>query len=121
LIDELLKFRDVGVLMFDVAHGAKTHLGPEGSDRLARTSGAKILLAYHYGTFEALEKGGTWEKALDSDPGESLPFVNDMNARFAVMDPGQILRLPLAADLASGQCLDSKRPRKRALRTTAGQ
>jgi hypothetical protein len=61
------------------------------------TSGAKILLAYHYGTFEAPEKGGTWEKALDSDPDESLPFVEAVQARFAVLDPGQILRLPLGA------------------------
>ncbi len=102
LIDELLGFRDVDVLMFDVAQGAKAHLGPEGSACLARTSGAKILLAYHYGTFEAPEKGGTWERALDSDPDESWPFIKDLQARFAVLDPGPILLLPLAADLACG-------------------
>ncbi len=101
LIDELLEFRDVDVLLFDVAHGAKTHLGPEGSARLAQTSGAKVLLAYHYGTFEAPQKGGTWEKALDSSPDGCTPFVKDVQARFAVMDPGEILRLPLAGGLAS--------------------
>jgi L-ascorbate metabolism protein UlaG (beta-lactamase superfamily) len=101
LIDELLEIRDVDVLMFDVACGAKTHLGPAGSARLGRTSGARILLAYHYGTFEAPQKGGTWAKALDSSVDESTPFIKDMQAKFAVMDPGEILRLPLAADPAS--------------------
>jgi L-ascorbate metabolism protein UlaG (beta-lactamase superfamily) len=95
LIDELKTFRDVDVLLFDVAYQVPTHLGPDGSAELAKTCGAKVLLAYHYGTMEAPEKGGGYERALQSDPGDSLPFVRDLDAVFLTPGPGEVLTLPL--------------------------
>ena len=95
LIDELLEVRDVDVLLFDVAYNVPTHLGPDGSAALARSSGAKVLLAYHYGTMEAPERGGTYERALESDPDASRPFLKDLDAPFLTPSPGEVLTLPL--------------------------
>jgi L-ascorbate metabolism protein UlaG (beta-lactamase superfamily) len=94
LIPELLEVRDVDVLLWDVAYQVHTHLGPEGSAQLAKTCGAKVLLAYHYGTFQAPEPG-EYYRALQSDPQASLAFTSDLAARFLVLDPGQTLHLPI--------------------------
>ena len=94
LIDELLEFRDVDVLLWDVTLDIPAHLCPPGSAALAKSSGAKALLAYHYGTMEAPEKGGSYQRALESDPAASLPFVKDLSAPFLRLDPGEPLRLP---------------------------
>jgi hypothetical protein len=94
LIDELLEVRDVDVLLLDVAYQVHTHLGPDGSAKLAETSGAKVIVAYHYGTFEAPE-GGSYRRALESDPEQSLPFVRDLSAPFLILNPGEPLHLPL--------------------------
>lgn len=93
LIDELLTFRDVDVLLWDVSYNVNAHLCPPGSAAIARTSGAKVLLAYHYGTMEAPEDGG-YRRALESDPEDSLPYLKDLKGRFLILNPGEILHLP---------------------------
>jgi L-ascorbate metabolism protein UlaG (beta-lactamase superfamily) len=91
LIDELLEVRGVDVLFFDVA-AVDAHLGPVGSARLAETSGAKVMIAYHYGTFDL--PPGTFGGC---DPEDSLPHVKGLAARFLQLDPGEPFRLPLEA------------------------
>ncbi|MFH0910202.1 MAG: MBL fold metallo-hydrolase [Planctomycetota bacterium] len=89
LIDELLSVRGVDVFFFDVAP-ARAHLGPEGSAALAKSSGAKKLIAYHYGTFDL--PGQAW---ASSDPEDSLSHLEGLLDRFVILQPGEILRLPL--------------------------
>ena len=90
LIDELLTIRDVDVLFFDVA-AVDAHLGPEGSARLAATSGARLLIAYHYGTFD-LPPGDYGS----CDPDNALPYLRTVRATYLQPDPGQIIKLPKA-------------------------
>ena len=92
LIPELLEFRNVDVLFFDIFGGEETaHLGTKGSARLAETSGAKIMVAFHYGTFDlpAGSYGGC-------DPNDSLPYVKGLSGVFLQPTPGEILELPMA-------------------------
>ena len=89
LIPELEEIKDVDILFFDVA-AVDSHLGPEGSARLAETSGAKAMIAYHYGTFD-LPPGSYG----GCDPDDSLPYVKDLKAAFLKPDPGEILTLPI--------------------------
>jgi len=89
LIDELLSIQNVDVLFFDVA-AVRSHLGPEGSARLAITSGASVMVAYHYGTF-VLPPGSYG----NCDPADALPFVEGLSAEFLMLNPGETLRLPL--------------------------
>ena len=89
LIDELLEVSDVDVFFFDVA-AVDAHLGPAGSARLAETSGAEIMIAYHYGTFDL--PPGTFGSC---DPEDALPYVKGLTARFLRPNPGEALRLPL--------------------------
>jgi len=88
LIAELEEIKDVDILFFDVAD-VDSHLGPRGSARLAATSGAKALIAYHYGTFDlpAGSYGGC-------DPDDALPYVKTLRGVFLKPDPGEIIRLP---------------------------
>ncbi len=88
LIPELEKIKDVDILFFDVA-AVDSHLGPEGSARIAVTSGAKAMIAYHYGTFD-LPPGSYG----GCDPDDSLPYVKNIKADFLRPDPGEIIRLP---------------------------
>ena len=89
LSPELEEIKNVDILFFDVA-AVDSHLGPEGSARLAKTSGAKAMIAYHYGTFD-LPPGSYG----GCDPDDSLPYVKDLKAVFLKPDPGEILKLPL--------------------------
>lgn len=89
LIDELQAVRDVDVLFFDIA-AVRSHLGPEGSAKLAISSGAKLMVAYHYGTF-VLPPGSYG----NCDPRDALPFVEGLSARFLQPSPGETIRLPL--------------------------
>jgi L-ascorbate metabolism protein UlaG (beta-lactamase superfamily) len=89
LIDELLDIKGVDVLFFDVA-AVEAHLGPAGSARLAASSGARVLLAYHYGTFD-LPAGDF----ATCDPADSLPYVAGLPAEFIQLDPGELFNLPL--------------------------
>ncbi len=91
LIDELLDVRGVDVLLFDVA-AVNAHLGPAGSARLAETCGAKVMVAYHYGTLDV--PPGSFGGC---DPADSLPYVQRLAARFLTPDPGEEIRLPRAA------------------------
>ncbi len=89
LIPELEAIKNVDVLFFDVA-AVDSHLGPAGSARIAKTSGAKVMIAYHYGTFD-LPPGSYG----GCDPDDSIPYVKDLKAQFLKPDPGEIIRLPL--------------------------
>jgi len=89
LIDELFSVQNVDVLFFDVA-AVRSHLGPKGSASIAVTSGAEVMVAYHYGTFE-LPSGSFG----NCDPRDALPFVEGLPAQFKKLDPGETLRLPL--------------------------
>jgi L-ascorbate metabolism protein UlaG (beta-lactamase superfamily) len=89
LIPELLAVRGVDVLFFDVA-AVDSHLGPAGSARLAESSGAKRMIAYHYGTFDL--PPGSWGGC---DPRDALPFVEGLPGRFLMLNQGEILKLPL--------------------------
>lgn len=88
LIPELEKIKDVDVMFFDVA-AVDSHLGPEGSAKLAKTSGTKVMIAYHYGTFD-LPPGSYG----GCDPDDSLPYLKDLGAKFLKPNPGEILYLP---------------------------
>lgn len=87
LIPDLLRIRGVDVLFFDVA-AVDTHLGPQGSAQLARSSGAKVLIAYHYGTFD-LPPGSFG----NCNPDDSLPYLTEVSAEFLVLNPGEPLKL----------------------------
>lgn len=85
LIDDLLTVKDVDVLFFDVA-AVPSHLGPEGSAQIARSSGAKKLIAYHYGTFD-LPPGSF----ATCDPRDALPFVQGLQAKLLILNPGEVV------------------------------
>ncbi len=88
LITELEVIKNVDILFFDIA-AVDSHLGPKGSARLAETSGARVLIAYHYGTFDlpAGSYGGC-------DPDDALPYVKNLQAEFLKPGPGEIIKLP---------------------------
>jgi len=88
-IDELEGVKDIDVLFFDIA-AVDSHLGPAGSARIAETSGAKILVAYHYGTFDL--PAGSYGNC---DPRDAAPYVEHLAADFLRLNPGEILELPL--------------------------
>ncbi len=94
LIDELSAVRDVDVLMFDVAD-VRTHLGPAGSAALARSCGASLMIAYHYGTLDV--PPGSFGGC---DPADSLPYVRDLAAQFLTPQPGQVI--PVCAPKGPG-------------------
>ena len=90
LTEELLDVTGVDVLFFDVAAVAG-HLGPQGSSRLAQTCGAKVMIAYHYGTYEM--PPGTYGSC---DPEDAKHYVEGrLRARLLMPNPGELLRLPL--------------------------
>jgi L-ascorbate metabolism protein UlaG (beta-lactamase superfamily) len=88
MIPELLEVKDVDVLFFDIA-AVDSHLGPQGSAQLALSSGAKQLIAYHYGTFDL--PPGTFATC---DPRDALPYLDGVPARFLQLHPGEVLELP---------------------------
>jgi len=87
LIDELLDVKDVDVMFFDVAD-VVAHLGPRGSARLADSCGAKVMVAYHYGTYDL--PPGSWGSC---DPEDAKPHANGMEAEFWMPNPGEVMRL----------------------------
>jgi L-ascorbate metabolism protein UlaG (beta-lactamase superfamily) len=87
LIDELFTVKDVDVLFFDVA-AVESHLGPQGSAQLAMSCGAKILIAYHYGTLD-LPPGSFG----GCDPDDALPALQNTTAKFIRLNPGELLYL----------------------------
>jgi len=89
LIPELLRIKGVDVLFFDVA-AVDSHLGPAGSAQLATSSGAKVLLAYHYGTFD-LPPGSFG----NCDPDDSVRYLTEVSAQFLQLNPGEPMKLPL--------------------------
>ena len=89
LIPALMEVKDVDLFLFDVA-ALDAHLGPQGSAKLAESCGAKVMLAYHYGTFDL--PPGSYGSC---DPDESLVFIEHMQAEFLKPDPGEVLYLPI--------------------------
>ena len=89
LIPELLAIKDVVLFFFDVA-AVDAHLGPQGSAKLAESCGAKVMLAYHYGTFDL--PPGSYGSC---DPDDSLPYIEHLQAEFLKPDPGEVLYLPI--------------------------
>jgi L-ascorbate metabolism protein UlaG (beta-lactamase superfamily) len=89
LIDELRAFNGVDVLFFDVA-AVDSHLGPAGSAELAKSCGASVLLAYHYGTFDM--PPGTFATC---DPEDALPYLEGLRVRYLRVNPGELLDLPV--------------------------
>ena len=88
LIPELEEIKNVDILFFDIA-AVDSHLGPKGSARLAETSGARVMIAYHYGTFDL--PSGSYGGC---DPDDALPYVKNLKAEFLKPGPGEIIRLP---------------------------
>ncbi|MCL2641563.1 MAG: MBL fold metallo-hydrolase [Phycisphaerales bacterium] len=101
LIPELLNVKNIDILLWDASVEVPTHLGPDGTAAIAKTCGAKLLLPYHYGTFEATLRNGNpaptgpYRRALQSDPEQSLPFAKTCPGRFVIIQPGEVLTLPL--------------------------
>ena len=87
MLEGLKKIKNIDVLFFDVAK-VMFHLGPGGSAKLAKSSGAKTLFAYHYGTYEM--KKGMWGNC---DPKDSLPYLKGTEGRFITPSPGKVFRL----------------------------
>jgi L-ascorbate metabolism protein UlaG (beta-lactamase superfamily) len=89
LIDELLSIHNVDVLFFDVAD-VDSHLGPTGSARIAASSGARVLIPYHYWTF-----GHSPGPFADFNPQSLTDSVEGMNVRIVSLKPGEVLDLPV--------------------------
>lgn len=89
LIPALLEVKDVDLFFFDVAD-VDAHLGPQGSAQLAESCGARVMLAYHYGTFDL--PPGSYGSC---DPDDSLVYIEHLQAEFLQPDPGEVLCLPL--------------------------
>jgi L-ascorbate metabolism protein UlaG (beta-lactamase superfamily) len=89
LIDDLYDVDDVDVLWFDIAE-VGSHLGPQGSAALARATNARLLLAYHYGTYDL--PPGTYASC---DPAAAAPYLVDVEAPLRCPNPGEVIRLPL--------------------------
>ncbi len=88
-IEDLRAYKNVDVLFFDVA-AVDSHLGPEGSARLAKSCRAKVMIAYHYGTFD-LPPGSFG----NCDPDDALPYLRVVEGKFLKLNPGEVLKLPL--------------------------
>ncbi len=97
LLDELLEVKGVDVLFFDVAV-CNAHLGPDGSAKLAQTSGASDLIGYHYGTLD-VPRGG----AFGSEPEDCMDLVAGLDATMHLLGPGEPLRLEKAGEKAEGK------------------
>ena len=91
VLDELLQVRDVDVLFFDASR-ARAHLGPEGSAQLAEACGAKLIIPYHYGTYDT-KPGGPF----NCDPEDFRHMVAGLPGRYLTVQPGEVIRLPLTA------------------------
>ncbi len=87
LIDDLLAIKDVDVMFFDVA-AVISHLGPEGSAKLAQSCGARVMVAYHYGTFDM--PPGSF---ANCDPDDALPYVKGLAGKYVRLNPGELLGL----------------------------
>ncbi len=90
LIDDLYTVKGVDVFLFDVAD-VPTHLGPSGSAALAASCGARVLVPYHYGTFDL--PPGTYATC---DPDAAKPFLKGSKARWLPLNPGEPVALPIS-------------------------
>ena len=89
LIDELFTFKEVDVLLFDVAD-VDSHLGPSGSARLADSCGARVLIPYHYWPF-----GKSPGPFADFDPHHITVSTQGLSAQIVNLRPGEILNLSI--------------------------
>jgi L-ascorbate metabolism protein UlaG (beta-lactamase superfamily) len=85
LIDDLLAIEDVDVMFYDVA-AVISHLGPQGSARLAKSCGAKVMVAYHYGIRDM--PAGSYGNC---DPDDALPYLKGVSGRYIKPVPGEVL------------------------------
>jgi L-ascorbate metabolism protein UlaG (beta-lactamase superfamily) len=89
LIDELYEVKGVDVFFFDI-FAVESHLGSQGSAILAASCGAKVMVAYHYGTLKFPPEFPLF------DPQDAYPFIQDVPASYLVLNPGEPLDLPVA-------------------------
>lgn len=87
LIPELFAIKGVDVFFFDI-FAVETHLGSAGSARLAASCGAKVMVAYHYGTLVFPPEFPVF------DPEDARPYLRDLSARYLILNPGEPLDLP---------------------------
>jgi L-ascorbate metabolism protein UlaG (beta-lactamase superfamily) len=87
LLDELLDVKDVDVILFDVSD-ARAHLGPKGSLALAKSSGARDLVCYHYGTFDAPPGG-----PFGCGPEDFRHLVDSRKFNWLTPAPGEVLAI----------------------------
>ncbi len=80
--------KGVDVFFYDV-FSVETHLGSQGSATLAASCGAKVMVAYHYGTLKFPPE------FPDFFPEDAYPFIQDIPARYLILNPGEPLELPV--------------------------
>jgi L-ascorbate metabolism protein UlaG (beta-lactamase superfamily) len=88
LIDELFAVKGVDVFFFDI-FAVESHLGSQGSALLAESCGAKVMIAYHYGTLKF-----PWGFP-EFTPEDAYPYIPNIPARYMALNPGEILELPV--------------------------
>lgn len=88
LIEELYAVKGVDVFFFDI-FAVESHLGSEGSAALAASCGAKVMVAYHYGTLKFPPTFPEFE------PAAAYPYIKDIPARYLILNPGEPLDLPV--------------------------
>ncbi len=76
------------MFFFDVFKN-EFHLGSEGSARLAASCGAKVMIAYHYGTFKIPPE------FPDCAAEDAYAYIQDLSARYLILNPGEVLHLPV--------------------------
>ena len=86
LIPELLDFRNIDVLLWDASVDVPTHLGPDGTAAIAKTCDAKLLVPYHYGTYDLPDS-----VAHNGDPEDVLAHVTRAPDRTHRLAPGERL------------------------------
>lgn len=89
LIDELFSFNNVDVLFFDVAN-VDSHLGADGSARIAATCGARVLIPYHYWSF-----GQSPGDFANFDQQRLADSTAGLQAKIVTLKPGELLELPV--------------------------
>jgi L-ascorbate metabolism protein UlaG (beta-lactamase superfamily) len=87
LLDALLEVKDVDAILFDVSD-ARAHLGPKGSLALAKSSGARDLVCYHYGTFDAPAGG-----PFGCDPEDFRHLADTRKFNWLAPVPGEVLAI----------------------------
>jgi L-ascorbate metabolism protein UlaG (beta-lactamase superfamily) len=83
LLEAHLAVRDVDVFLLDVSRDP-FHLGVANAARLANSTGAPIVIPHHYGTYDSPDFD-----AVNGDPAEVVPYLNDAERRLRILAPGE--------------------------------